>query len=91
MDKLRIGVIGVGGRGSLADNAHHPQEGVLLVAGAEQDSARKAHPMPHDPPAVVWHLAESQYGWHAPGCGSTHKAGHALHWQAENAVDDWRG
>jgi len=33
--ELRIGVIGAGGRGSLAANAHKPDEGVRLVAGAD--------------------------------------------------------
>jgi predicted dehydrogenase len=33
--ELRIGVIGVGGRGALADHAHKPKEGVRLVAGAD--------------------------------------------------------
>ncbi|MBI2302091.1 MAG: Gfo/Idh/MocA family oxidoreductase [Armatimonadetes bacterium] len=37
MDKLRIGVIGVGGRGGLARNWHHPEDGgrSVLVAGAD--------------------------------------------------------
>lgn len=35
MRELRIGVIGVGGRGRLAHNAHRPDEGVRLVAGAD--------------------------------------------------------
>jgi len=34
-DELGIGVIGTGGRGSLADYAHRPKEGVRLVAGAD--------------------------------------------------------
>ncbi len=33
--ELRIGVIGVGGRGELARNAHRPEEGVRVVAGAD--------------------------------------------------------
>ncbi len=33
--ELRIGVIGAGGRGSLAGFAHKPEEGVKLVAGAD--------------------------------------------------------
>ena len=33
--KLGIGVIGVGGRGKLAQKAHNPQKGVRLVAGAD--------------------------------------------------------
>jgi predicted dehydrogenase len=33
--QLRIGVIGVGGRGALAGEAHRPEEGVWLVAGAD--------------------------------------------------------
>jgi hypothetical protein len=35
MKKLDIGVIGVGGRGWLARNAHLPSEGYRLVAGAD--------------------------------------------------------
>ena len=35
MQDLRIGVIGVGGRGGLARDAHHPGEGSRLVAGAD--------------------------------------------------------
>lgn len=34
-DDLRIGVIGVYGRGGLAGHAHKPEEGVTLVAGAD--------------------------------------------------------
>lgn len=34
-NEIRIGVIGVGGRGSLAGNAHQPEQGVRLVAGAD--------------------------------------------------------
>ncbi len=34
-DELRIGVIGVGGRGGLATAAHAPDEGVRVVAGAD--------------------------------------------------------
>ena len=34
-DELRVGVIGCGGRGSLARYAHRPEEGVRLVAGAD--------------------------------------------------------
>jgi predicted dehydrogenase len=33
--ELRIGVIGAGGRGHLARHAHHPENGVRLVAGAD--------------------------------------------------------
>jgi len=33
--ELRIGVIGVGGRGGLAAHAHNPGEGVRVVAGAD--------------------------------------------------------
>lgn len=33
---LRIGVIGAGGRGKLADHAHKPGRGARLVAGADQ-------------------------------------------------------
>ena len=32
---LRIGVIGVCGRGGLANHAHRPQDGVRVVAGAD--------------------------------------------------------
>ena len=35
MSDLRIGVIGVGGRGALAKQAHRPGEGSRLVAGAD--------------------------------------------------------
>ena len=35
MKNLNIGVIGVGGRGALADHAHKPEEGVKIVAGAD--------------------------------------------------------
>ncbi len=35
MDDLRIGVIGAGGRGQLASNAHNPGKGSRLVAGAD--------------------------------------------------------
>ncbi|MFH0796931.1 MAG: Gfo/Idh/MocA family oxidoreductase [Candidatus Omnitrophota bacterium] len=35
MKYLNIGVIGVGGRGGLADHAHKPKEGVKIVAGAD--------------------------------------------------------
>jgi len=34
---LRIGVIGAGGRGWLAAAAHHPEDGVSVVAGADVD------------------------------------------------------
>lgn len=34
-DELRIGVIGVGGRGGLAGHAHNPDNGVRLMAGAD--------------------------------------------------------
>ena len=33
--EMGIGVIGVGGRGALAQHAHRPDEGVRLVAGAD--------------------------------------------------------
>lgn len=33
--EIRIGVIGAGGRGTLADYAHRPEQGVRLVAGAD--------------------------------------------------------
>ncbi len=33
--EFRLGVIGAGGRGALADYAHHPEEGMRLVAGAD--------------------------------------------------------
>ena len=33
--ELRIGVIGVAGRGGLAGHAHKPEDGVRLVAGAD--------------------------------------------------------
>jgi len=39
VSELRIGVIGVGGRGGLAYYAHKPEEGVRLVAGADIDSS----------------------------------------------------
>ncbi len=35
MSELRIGVIGVGGRGWLAKHAHRPDEGVRITAGAD--------------------------------------------------------
>jgi predicted dehydrogenase len=35
MKELKIGVIGVGGRGRLADQAHCPEEGFRIVAGAD--------------------------------------------------------
>ena len=35
MKDLRIGIIGCCGRGTLADNAHKPGEGSVIVAGAE--------------------------------------------------------
>ncbi len=38
--ELRIGVIGAGGRGSLARHAHKPEEGVRVVAGADVDPRR---------------------------------------------------
>ncbi len=34
-DELRIGVIGAGGRGGLAQQAHKPDQGVRVVAGAD--------------------------------------------------------
>ena len=37
--ELRIGVIGAGGRGGLARQAHDPDAGVRLVAGADTDPA----------------------------------------------------
>lgn len=43
MKKIGIGVIGVGGRGNLANGAHRPDEGVRIVAGADPyEPARKA-------------------------------------------------
>ena len=41
--ELRIGVIGAGGRGSLADHAHRPDDGVRLVAGADVVDAALEH------------------------------------------------
>ena len=35
MQELRLGVIGCVSRGTLSDNAHKPDEGVRLVAGAD--------------------------------------------------------
>ncbi|MGD1002828.1 MAG: Gfo/Idh/MocA family oxidoreductase [Candidatus Brocadiia bacterium] len=40
--ELRIGVIGAGGRGALARNAHHPEDGVRVVAGADTNPAALA-------------------------------------------------
>lgn len=40
MKELKIGVIGAGGRGVIAREAHHPEQGVRIVAGA--DPSRKA-------------------------------------------------
>jgi len=37
-NELRIGVIGVGGRGCLAHFAHRPEKGVRLVAGADTNT-----------------------------------------------------
>ncbi|MBN2457289.1 MAG: Gfo/Idh/MocA family oxidoreductase [Sedimentisphaerales bacterium] len=37
LSELRIGVIGVGGRGSLAEYAHKPQQNVRVVGGADID------------------------------------------------------
>jgi len=42
-DELRIGVIGVGGRGGLAALAHHPEDGVRLVAGADINPVALQH------------------------------------------------
>ena len=42
MNELRIGVIGAGGRGELADHAHKPETGVRLVAGADIVPAARA-------------------------------------------------
>lgn len=39
MKELRIGVIGVGGRGLLAQHAHCPEQGFRVVAGADVDEA----------------------------------------------------
>jgi len=36
---LRVGLIGVNGRGKLADHAHKPDEGVRLTAGADPEQA----------------------------------------------------
>ena len=33
--ELRLGVIGCTSRGTLADNAHKPEDGVRIVAGAD--------------------------------------------------------
>ncbi len=41
MKTLGIGVIGAGGRGSLAELAHRPEEGVYLVAGADPNPAAR--------------------------------------------------
>ena len=35
MNKLQIGIIGVGGRGVLADSAHQPENRVFITAGAD--------------------------------------------------------
>ena len=35
MKELKIGVIGAGGRGVIAREAHHPEQGVRIVAGAD--------------------------------------------------------
>ena len=40
MKELKIGVIGAGGRGVIAREAHHPEQGVRIVAGA--DPSQKA-------------------------------------------------
>lgn len=42
-NELRLGVIGVGGRGGLANRAHQPEQGVRLVAGADVQPAPLAH------------------------------------------------
>ena len=42
MNELRVGVIGVTGRGVLARNAHQPANGVRLVAGADTNPAALA-------------------------------------------------
>jgi len=53
-DELRIGVIGSGGRGSLAAHAHRPAEGVRLVAGADVvPAAREAFRARYGPEAFV--------------------------------------
>ena len=46
-DKLRIGVIGCGGRGYLASHAHMPDKGVKLVAAADivKDHLESFHPV----------------------------------------------
>ena len=38
-EQIGIGVIGTGGRGSLAGHAHQPDQGARLVAGADIDPA----------------------------------------------------
>lgn len=38
MKTMKIGIIGVGGRGAHAFNAHHPEQGVEIVAGADVSS-----------------------------------------------------
>jgi predicted dehydrogenase len=42
MRELKVGVIGAGGRGNLARNAHLPDEGVRLVAGADLSEKARA-------------------------------------------------
>ena len=37
--EIRLGVIGAGGRGALAQHAHKPEQGVRLVAGADLNEA----------------------------------------------------
>ena len=38
MKRLRLGIIGAGGRGTLADHAHCPEQGVEVVAGVDLDT-----------------------------------------------------
>ena len=53
---LRIGVIGVGGRGGLAGYAHHPETGVRLVAGADiNDQALQHFVASYGPDVFVTH------------------------------------
>jgi predicted dehydrogenase len=43
MNELRIGVLGVGGRGGLAGHAHRPEDRVRVVAGADPRAAALDH------------------------------------------------
>jgi predicted dehydrogenase len=52
--ELRIGVIGAGGRGGLADHAHHPGAGVTVVAGCDvREEALDAFRRKYGPDAFV--------------------------------------